>query len=878
MSTGLRKLLVAGVVLLAIGAALTLRLNSDKISQHFYRQLQHATAAQFGAEHTELTFMHGFGLHLDTVVITHKQYQLRAKHVNISLRLLPLLLGNIQADSLDIHDADIIIQPALMTPTSTAISSLPVTRIRFVRSRIQTAAGDTILDNLYLEMRNIGPDSETFWELNARQAKQVLSGNGRLRFQSGQIRHGFSKLKMEHFQLSRLQAFAPHAFISWLQSEGSLLSGAVTLDISQQQTWALFGEVGLEREHQNAEPAGSNQPATVLKLRGKLSHPRDGALVWRDSFIHIGKQAVISIDGLCQQHDCNTTLDAKQVPLSEWAAFMPAGIAFYDHLSGMSDLDASIQWNEKQWQGKIGLQLTDASFNHGADNIQLPALHLKAEDLSGNGSQWHAQATITSPDSEGSILLRNEQLSNGNKDLYIDSHDADAELWQPLSNMVLSTLDIAPALQATGKIQGKLHLHQHGKKQSLSLDMDATQTQLTYASWLNKPEQVEAMCKARLDLSGTHITGVSIQQCRIDASSVDALDWSRRKTSRKLSVNKLSVDKLSVEKLDLDIKQFSKLLPENYQGLTGRVQGGGKTAWKEDQSWFNNMSGQWLLEDVATDTWKVNGAVDVKKGVFSSHPLLINDAYGKAKLSGFFEPARKRGDIDIIAGQLDWNSEPELNDFWKQLTIKGRIYQARLGFLDNDWQQIQSFYTFSHGQLKLNELTSRIADGQFSSQKLTLAPASGGIDIQGDIRGKNIQLRKLSRLHRWFGAAISGKLQANITVHGRIGQKNLADWQYSNGDMLIYDGGWKQQQQPELTDGDAVNTSLALQSFAFRKLNFRFRIGKESADISNISMLHLKQAWQGSAMITPELHLTGTMHNTADKSIYAIDSTLPMIH
>ncbi len=868
MSTGLRKLLVAGVVLLAIGATLALRLNSDKISQHFYQQLQHATAAQLSAEHAELTFMHGFGLHLDTVVIIHEQYQLRAKHVNISLRLLPLLLGNIQTDLLDIHDADIIIQPVSMTPTSTAISSLPVPRIRFVRSRIQTAEGDTILDNLYLEMRNIGPDSETFWELKARQGKQVLSGNGRLRFQTGQIRHGFSKLKMEHFQLSRLQAFAPHAFISWLQSEGSLLSGAVTLDISQQQTWALFGEVELEREHQNAEPAGSSQLATVLKLRGKLSHPTEGALVWRDSFIHIGKQAVISIDGLCQQHDCNTTLDAKQVPLSEWAAFMPAGIAFYDHLSGMSDLDASIQWNEKQWQGKIGLQLTDARFKHGTDTIQLPALHLKADDLSGNTSQWHAQATITSPDSEGSILLRNEQLGDGNKDLYIDSHDADAELWQPLSNMVLSTLNIAPTLQAAGKIQGKLHLHQHGKKQSLSLDMDATQTQLAYASWLNKPEQVEARCKARLDLSGIHITGVSIQQCRIDASSVDALYWSRHKTSRKISV----------DKLDLDIKQFRALLPESYQGLAGRIRGSGKTAWKGDRSWFNNMSGQWLLADVATDTWQVNGSVNVKKGVFSSRSLLINGAYGKAKLSGFFEPARKRGDIDIITGQLDWNSEPELSDFWQPLSIKGRIYQARLRLLGNDWQQIQSFYTLSHGQLRLNELKSSLADGQFNSQKLTLTPALGGIDIQGDIRGKNIQLLKLSRLHRWFGAAISGKLQANIQVHGRIGQKNLADWQYSNGDMLIYDGGWKQQQQPELMDGEAGIASPALQSFAFRKLDFRFRIGKESADISNISMLHLKQAWQGSAMITPELHLAGTMHNTADQSTYVIDSILPVIH
>jgi len=868
ISTGLRKALVAGVVLLAIGATLMLRLNSDKISQHFYQQLQNATDARLSARHAELTFLHGIGLHLDTVAISHAQYQLRAKHMNISLRLLPLLLGNIQTDSLDIHDADIIIHPVSLAPTSTAISSLPVPGIRLVRSRIQTADGKTVLDNLYLDMRDIGPESNTSWELKAQQGRQTLSGTGRLHFHGGQIASGFSKLKMEHFQLTRLEAFAPQALINWLKGEGSMLSGAITLDINKHQTWALFGEVELEREHHDTAQAASKQTDTVLKLRGKLSHPTDGALVWRDSFIHIGKQAVISFDGLCHQQDCNTTLDAKQVSLSEWAPFMPAGIAFYDHMSGMTDLNASIQWNEKQWQGDISVQLTDAHFKQGKNNIPLPALHLKADNLGGNASQWHTEATITSPQSEGSIRIRNEQHRNGNKDLYIDSHDADSELWQPLSNMLLSTLGIEPSLQATGKIQGKLHLRQQAKKQSLSLLVDATQTQLAYASWLDKPEQVVAQCKARLDLSDSHIIALSVQQCRLDGSSIDELNWSRHNKSQKLSLNKL----------DLQIEQFRDLLPENMQGLSGSITGSGKTSWKGAKSWLRKLNGQWQLEDVATETWHANGAVRVKNGIFSSHPLFIDGKYGKAKLSGFFDPTRKRGDIDIISGQLDWNSAPELNNFWQALSIQGRIYKARLKLLDNDWQNIQSFYTFSHGQLRLNKLKARLADGQFTSQQLTLTPAPDGLDIQGDMRSKNLQLQKLARLHRWLGAAVSGKLQANIKLHGRIGQNKLADWQRSNGDILIYDGGWKQQKKLESISEKLGISAPALQSFAFRKLDFRFRIGKEGANITNISLIHLQQPFQGSAAISPDLHLTGIMHNSADKTAYVIDSTLPGIH
>jgi hypothetical protein len=865
VSTGLRKALVAGVVLLAIGAMLTLRLNSDKISQHFYQQLQNATDAHLSARHAELTFMHGIGLHLDTVTISHPQYQLRAKHMNISLRLLPLLLGNIQTDSLDIHDADIIIHPVSLAPTSTAISSLPVPNIRLVRSRIQTADGKTILDNLYLDMRNIGLDSKTSWELKSKQGRQTLNGTGRLHFHGGQIASGFSKLKMEHFQLTRLEAFAPHALISWLKGEGSMLSGAITLDINKHQTWALFGEVELEREHKGTTHAGKNKTDTVLKLRGKLSHPTDGALVWRDSFIHLGDQAVISIDGLCQQQDCNTRLDAKQVPLSEWAPFMPVGIAFYDHMSGMTDLNASIQWNEKQWQGNISVQLTDAHFKHGKDSIPLPTLDLQADNLGGNVSEWHTEATITSPESEGSIRIRNEQHHNGDKDLYINSHDADSELWQPLSNMLLSTLDIEPALQATGKIQGKLHLHQQAGKQSLSLDVDATQTQLAYASWLDKPENIVAQCKARLDLSDSHITAVSVQQCRLDDSSVDALNWSRHKESRKLSLNKL----------DLHIEQFRDLLPENMHGLSGRLLGSGNTIWKENTSWLRNMGGQWQLENIATDTWHADGNVRIQAGIFSSNQLLIDGKYGNAKLFGSFDPTRQHGDIDIIAAQLDWNQTPALADFWQQLSIQGRIYKADLKLLDNNWQNIQSFYTFSHGQLRLNKLQARLADGQFFSNQLKLKPAPEGLDIQGDMRSKNIQLQKLSRLHRWLGAAISGKLQANIQLHGRIGQHKLVDWAHSNGDILIYDGGWKRQQKPDSLTEKLGMLAPELQSYAFSKLDFRFRIGKDGTDIPIISLVHLQQPWQGSATITPDLHLTGSMRNTADQTTHRLDSVLP---
>ena len=338
MSTGVRRIVVAGALLLALLLILALQLNTGHISERFQQQLSTGTAVQITAEHTSLTWMHGFGLRLDGVSITHPAYHVAAGHMVISLKLLALLSGRTEVSSLDLHDAVITISPASISPTSAAISSLPAQRIHLVRSRIQTADGITLLDNLHMDMRNIGANSETLWELNAKQGKQSLSGNGRLQFHDSQIIRGFSKIKMEHFQLERLQPFAPPALMHWMQSEGDLLSGAATLDIGQQQAWALFGEVKLKpapRQHSNAELQAETDKPTLM-LRGKLSHGANGEMSWRDSFIHIGDQAVVAIDGACKQHqDCTTRLDASDVPLTAWAPFSPPASPCLNTLAGV---------------------------------------------------------------------------------------------------------------------------------------------------------------------------------------------------------------------------------------------------------------------------------------------------------------------------------------------------------------------------------------------------------------------------------------------------------------------------------------------------------------------------------------------------------------
>jgi len=877
MTTGLRRILLAGAGLLAISAVLFFRLNSADLSDHFYGQLGGATDAVLTANHSELAFIHGIGLRLDGVSLVHKQYEMQAGHLNISLGLLPLLLGKIEVNTLDIHDATITIHPDSLQLTSTAISSLPVKRIHLIRSRILSPDGTELLNNLQMELRDIGPNRETLWELSARQGEQSISGNGRLLFRAGEIAGGFGNLKLNQLRLSRLKPFAPEPLVAWLENKGKLISGALTLDIPGQQIWSVFGSVELK----------NNNGKTALNLRGKLSHPGEGKLAWHDSFMSFGKHAVLAIKGGCEKNHCNTSVDAEQVPLSEWFAFLPESVTFQRNISGMTNLKADIEWDKKAWQGHATLQLKKAAFQYGEDNIPLPDLQILAEEFSGSAKHWNAKAAISTVQGSDSnaINIRSSRSENGDKDMFINTDAADAPLWQPLSNLLLASLGMDPVLEATGQLSGKLHLHQQISGKSLEIDIDATQAQIGYAPWFEKPQHIAALCQMKIGFSESSPTTVGMQHCQLDKSSLAQLKWSVDKGQHKLMLDQLD--------LNLDqLEQFSIQLPGNISRLKGILQGSAHTSWSDHNAdWFGQMSGHWQLKNLGTQSWLANGVVDVKHGIVSSSHLQISGPLGKAELKGSYEISKQRGNVDIMAGNLDWKTATFPGDFWQKVSLNGHIQHVGLTLLGNHWYDIQSDYSLAEGKLKLKELQSILADGTFTSKQLTLFPASrapateelatdadNGLGIQGYIRTENVQLHKLRRLGEWLQAEIGGQLHANIKLSGDIAQTGFAAWQYSNGDILIYNGSWKQQMEAEsLTERLGIKTPL-FNSYAFSKLSFRFHIDKDRVNVSSIKLVRHHQQYRGKASITPELHLQGQLFNSADSTEYLIDSTLPAIH
>jgi len=867
MTAGLRTASGVSAVVLSLLILLWVRLDADALNTRLSEQMGHYANSSMQTEKTSLTFMHGIGLRLDQATLDHPDFQLQAKHINISIRLLPLLLGKIEVDTLDMHDALFKLKSDSLALSAASISRLPVERIHLIRSTVEAADGTPLLNNLQLELRGIGTEHETLWELNAQHEQQAVSGHGRMVFHQGNIESGFGKVKLANMPVAKLHAFAPASLMHWIEGTGNNLSGSVTVDIGKHQIWALFGEMMLE----NA------QSKLAVKLRGKLSHLSDGKLEWKDSFIHLDKQAVIAIAGSCEHNSCNTTLDAKNIELRRWHQFIPKGVTFHRKISGTTQLMASLQWNEKTWQGQAALKLKKANFRHGDQAIALPTLYLDVNELSGSTSTWNAKAHITSPKVAGVISVFSNQQANGDKNMELETHDSDSTLWLPLANLLLSSLGLKPNLQATGSIKGSVHLHQHATNKTLELNIDATPTDINYKTWGNKAANVVAQCQADIKLYDGKPYAIDMNNCKLDSSSITKLSWLQKKERHTLTIEKLNLDFDSLKKQSISI-------PDSIKDITGKLEGSWTSRWKAQQHWTTNMRGNWHLQNIGTGAWHANGDLRINSGTFSSAQILIDGIYGKAALKGSYNSARQRGNIDLISSTLDWSTLPTLPPYLQQISLRGNIKQTELTLLHNHWHDMRSSYSLSQGALTLIQLQSTFADGLLTSKKLIFSPAPDGLNILGDLRAKRIQLNQIQGLSQWIEADMSGSLHANLILNGRItatppDSSWQKTWRRSNGDILIYSGNWKQHKKAEsLSVRLGFKSSPILHSYAFKKLEFRFRMFENRTDISGISLLHHEQLFQGKGSISPDLGLTGTIQNKTEQNRWVIESQLPQIN
>jgi len=863
MSKGLRRTLIVGAALLMLVTLLLFRLDTESINAKLEQELFQFSESSLKMEKASLTFMHGIGLKLDQASMESASFAMQAGHINVSLHLLPLLLGKIEVEALDIHDALITIQPQSMQLTSTAISALPVERIHLIRSTVQTDDEHEILNDLHLELRDIGANHETKWELQAQRGDQSVSGHGRLNFHAGVIKNGFGKLKLEQIPLARIQPFLPPSLHKFIHHDKSTLSSSLTLDINDQNDWAVFGELKLLTK-------GNKTP---IKIRGKLSHPTEGLLQWQDSFIHLSNSAVMAIDGECREQNCSTQLKAENIEFESWSSLIPEGITFHRQLSGETDLNANISWNDTSWQGEIGFNLEQGSYHFNEGIIELPELQLSTSNIAGDTSSWQATASLTAPGIDGSMDIESSQSTSGQKHMSISAREVDASLWQPLANLMFASLDIDPRLIATGTLNGELQLQQNSQKKSLQINLDAGAASVAYSTGFKKPEGAQATCHGEFLWQASTLSHLKLNDCQLGSSTIGLLQWAtaeKQQDTLKLKNVAVNFDQL---------KEQSITLPESLSLYRGHIEGEGIFSRHEQSPipWLKDASGQWRLQNFGTEHWDANGLIQADNGRFSSQRLLFDGLYGLAELKGELSFADKHGTIDVISAQIDWSQTPTLPGIWKDMIINGKVELATVDLIHNNWGGIKTDYLLKKGVLKLKDLNSSIAGGSLSARSLSFQPGEDNLIIHGKVKLKDIQLEKLKGLQHLLEGELKGILHANLELHGTIPETNASDWQQTNGDILIYSGQWHQQAKASSLAERLGLKDPGITSYAFKRLESRFRIHEMKTIIKPVSLLRLEQHYNGQLEIDLQGEITGQITQQDNQSPFSLTGEWPYL-
>ncbi len=844
MSRVLRRVLLtcAGLGLLAL--LLFYRLDSGAIRDEIARQLTRLPGTTLQMEDVRPSLLHGPGLRLEHARLSTPVASVDSAHLDLGLRLLPLLLGKIELADIAIHDGIIRLSGATEDGGSPGafdpgiIARLPTERLQLVRCALRS--GDqAILDDVYLDVRGIGQNREMLWEIQAQKRDQGLRGHGRIDFRRGEAASGFGKLKFNRVSARALAPWLPERMNRALELPARQISGTLTMDMRTGKSWSLFGELSLQADQR--EP---------IRLRGKLSHEPDGRTLWRDSFIHFSHAAAIALEGECGRDGCASSITGRAVPLAIMIALL-RGAPLPDW-SGQGDFSARLNWHEGVWSASADLDLTHLVF-HGREDMALPDLRLAHARIEGRGKAWRLKSHDSQDARQMAAPLRIELFHDGEEDGARLRVQAPASFWKPWLDVALQEHGLDATYQASGKLDLALDFRRHARASELRFRLDATESGLKHPR-LNKPASVPLNCAGRLRWQGDDPLAVSaepelsLDHCRLSESRVRKLEWHRKAAHRRFSLREIELD------FD-EAAGFLATLPAPFTGFHGKLSGDSiSTSWDGDRNtpwpWMKRAGGQLLMQQLGTADWKASGSITAKNGLLGSRHLHLEGAHGHAELSGRFDFAHMKGRLDILSGFANLDRLPPLDPAWNRLQLEGSLSQVDARLLDNDWKALAASYAWRDGGLALSNGEAGLGGGRASFRRMRLFRGTDGIGLDGDLRLHGVQLEQLRGMDTLLKARLGGTLHANVRIRGEIGQ-SLAGWRTSNGDLLIYNGRYQRE-----TDSSPR---------AFRRLEGRFRIGREAVNVKNIRLVHRGHDYRGWASIDASGRITGLIQDSAGR-------------
>jgi len=769
-----RYLLFAALLLIVVFAVANYRLQQVDV-QTMMAQAARNIGVNIAEKSVTLILFPEPGVRLDGVRLQRGSMQVEAEHVLVHASLMPFLFGKLELGS--IHFSDVTFRlPATQGNDElwAQLSHMPFQRVEINHGRLVLDA-HTWLDDFTLDVRDIGKNRDASWEFQTMIENHLVRSYGRLTFRQGEVVKSFGKFKAEQVLLAPYAELLPVTLARQLTGREQF-SGSATFNLTGKQAWTLFGEGNIQRDDKS-----------LVRFRGKLEHPEEALLIWRDAFMHFDDGAVIAVDGWCQKQACETRLQGKKLPLNALKLVWAEQAVEPDRIDGEMMVDAVIRWQQRQWSGQGSVQLKKPMFRFGSSTIALPGMKMDITDLTGTGRHWKINHALLgrSGGTDQLMLSAEYDPQQGLKgEARTEGMDT---IWVPLANLLLASLGEMPVVAGEGRVQGAVTLEQDDEKYAIGMNFDATAARIDYASITRKPARMQARCSLTLKRQ-LQRDSVTMKQCRFGGSGVQLLHWQRDTKAQQLKVQQGALDFGQLEAAGLH------MIGTDETTFRGRVIGDFAASSRSDASlsdWLGKLSGDLDLHAFGTENWQLDGHMHARNGMLSSEHVFMKLPNGQLNLAGQYHVLQTSGTIHVLGGQLDWDDVGKIPYLDEKLALHGTIAGLQLRWGKVPWQDIQGAYHLHNGILQLQNWKARLAEAEVVSHGMALQHENQQLKLTGDIHLSSLVLEHLPILQQWLGADVQGRLAANLTLDGHWPAKRMLDMDV-RGDLALYDGVWQQ--------------------------------------------------------------------------------------
>ena len=735
---------VAAVFMISMGVY---QLDTHKL----YSKLQHQLAAsglQLQADKLNLSVMYTGSIQLDNVHIQSAAFEVDAQRLYIDLNLAALLTGHALPQAIYLQSADINIKQEQQSDWLVFLhhEDLKLKRIHIKHSEIHFEQHHLTLEDVALDIRDIGKNKNPRMELQAHIGEGRIDAHGYLNLKRGEIHKGFGRIKLFDIPLAKWE-HGTHL---------ETLNGSITTHINKDASWQSFGHLTLQKEHKN-----------ILEVRAKVHGSQDDYMSIQNFVLNHKAIGAVRVSGGCEiQKRCAFDIQSENIALQP----------LFDLLQTQDTADGNIEdivikanlnngrWTsyaQASWQQ---LKYTKDYQTTSPTQIQILPTTISISDVSWNNAQtWSIhKVTLSSPNK---TEIEIDRVTYHNNLLSLPITLRNTAYWLPIAQWLWDKDDVS----GQGTINGTAHIGlQQNELINAKVALDASDAEIKALSFI-KPQNVAFKLAGNLLWEEDKLPALAEVSLTLDESTCKL-----RQEQKHWHFTDINVD------FD-QLKEVGIQLPEFWQPWYGYIRG--NTTLHIPDSNIEITQANIDLIQFGKNKHYVDGQIITDGTLWNVENL--HWVFGKNNADFF---GSKNNRFDIVAESFDEQALAMLLalPFKPHGTFKTKALRLPFGTLSD----VSANYQSLDDLLTLKTFKSKFYEGTLNAKQVDVFLQEQSIAMQGTIQVGGINLNNWLWLHKQFGTHLQATVYATLNLYGEFDEKQqLSAWK-GDGDISVFNGVW----------------------------------------------------------------------------------------